>query len=417
MPTKPTDAPIDFEQSVVHNHNIRSLSAIRTIIISITIIMFIFGVTMVFSASTVEQLEQDQNMFQTAIQQLIYGVIGFGALIFLAGMPTFIYEKIAGIAVIICDGLILLTFFVGETVNGNKNWLKIIPGLPAIQPSEFAKLAFCIFVGIQMAYIHKNADKLSSEIVRKRIISTAVWILFGLLLIFLEKDLGTAMVIGVMLLGELFLAGIKLRWFILVAALAVFGASMGLTMSENRMSRMMATYMGCDDSDRAICYQQDHSLQAFATGGLFGKGPGASREKWMYLPEAHTDFIFAIIGEEWGFFGAITIIICFILLITMLVLVMLRTDDLSKKYITGGILSWLIAQTAFNIGATLGLLPVIGVPLPLISYGGTALISTLMAIGVALSFTNNKTVQKLSTPTARKMKTVYAACDNVIMRP
>jgi cell division protein FtsW len=385
---------------------LQTLTYLTYAIVTTTTFLFGLGLCMVFSASSIKEMEVGNNPLHLFGSQLIFGIGGYFLLIFMKRIPIKAIYKMSATFAIFVDVLILAVNFVGETVNGNKNWLPTPFGV-SIQPSEFAKLFFCMFLATQIHRYRKEGPNWNFRGRFGLILMTGLIILGGIALILYQKDLGTTMVLGIMLLGEMFVAGVKFRYLIPLLFVAIIGAYFGLTSSENRWGRFVATYTGCDESDADVCYQQDHSKQAFATGGITGKGAGASREKWSYLPEPQTDFIFAIIGEELGFFGAITVIICYIILIGALIATIIYVKDQRMKYITGGVVCWLAAQIFFNIGATIGALPVIGVPLPLISYGGTALISTLAALGIVLSFTSEHRRKAKFKKRGRGIKTAY----------
>jgi cell division protein FtsW len=168
---------------------------------------------------------------------------------------------------------------------------------------------------------------------------------------------------------------------------AALAATLALT-SANRMGRIHSWLAGCTDPNK--CFQTIHGQYALADGGWWGVGLGASREKWSWLPEAHNDFIFAIIGEELGLPGTLMIIALFGLLAYACYRLVLRSDDFFVRVATAGVMVWILAQAAINIGSVIGLLPVIGVPLPLVSSGGSALMATLFALGMLLSFARNE---------------------------
>jgi cell division protein FtsW len=209
-----------------------------------------------------------------------------------------------------------------------------------------------------------------------------------LLLVLAGGDLGTGLVLLAIIAGMLFVAGVPARMFLIAgASAAALAASMALT-SANRMGRIHTWLVGC--TDPTVCFQTIHGQYALADGGWWGVGLGASREKWSWLPAAHNDFIFAIIGEELGLPGTLVIIGLFGLLAFACYRLVLRSDDFFTRVATAGVMVWILAQAVINIGGVIGLLPVIGVPLPLVSSGGSALMATLFALGMLLSFARNE---------------------------
>jgi cell division protein FtsW len=210
--------------------------------------------------------------------------------------------------------------------------------------------------------------------------------------VLLGKDLGTATIMFAIVLGALFFAGARLR--LLFASLVVsvgFAVLFSMT-SENRQNRIQAWLDGCQSPRWAAlqCYQTLHGWWALADGGVFGVGLGNSRGKWNWIPEADNDFIFSIIGEELGLVGAVLVVLLFAVLAFAFIRIIRMQRDRFPMLVTAGVMVWIIAQAFVNIAVVLGLLPVLGVPLPLISKGGTALITTLAAIGVVLSFARRR---------------------------
>jgi len=209
-----------------------------------------------------------------------------------------------------------------------------------------------------------------------------------LLLVLGGGDLGTGLVLLAIIGGLLFAAGVPARMFLVAGAGSVaLAAAMALT-SANRMGRINSWLVGCTDPNK--CFQTIHGQYALADGGWWGVGLGASREKWSWLPEAQNDFIFAIIGEELGLPGTLVIIGLFGMLAFACYRLVLRSDDFFVRVATAGVMVWILGQAMINIGAVIGLLPVIGVPLPLVSSGGSALVTTLFGLGMLLSFARNE---------------------------
>lgn len=212
----------------------------------------------------------------------------------------------------------------------------------------------------------------------------AAFMLLGLIM--LGGDMGTAIILTAILFGLLWLAGAPTRLFVGVLAIAVTLGVILIKTSPNRMARLACIGATEPRSGAADCWQAVHGIYALASGGLFGSGLGASVEKWGQLPEAHTDFIFAVTGEELGLAGTLSVLALFAALGYAGIRVAGRTEDPFVRYAAGGVTTWITAQAVINIGAVLGLLPIAGVPLPLFSYGGSALLPTMFAIGLLIAF-------------------------------
>ncbi len=205
-------------------------------------------------------------------------------------------------------------------------------------------------------------------------------------LVLAGHDLGTALVLFAIVGAVLFAAGVPRRLFIMAGGLAVAGVLALVVTSSNRMGRITNWLSGSCTDPNGECGQSVHGLYALADGGWWGVGLGESKEKWAWLPEAHNDFIFAIIGEELGLPGTLVILALFALFATACVLLVMRSRDQFVRIATVGVMAWVLGQAMINIGAVIGLLPVIGVPLPLVSAGGSALVSTLAGVGMLVSF-------------------------------
>jgi cell division protein FtsW len=207
-----------------------------------------------------------------------------------------------------------------------------------------------------------------------------------LLLVLIGNDLGTALIMISIVAALLFVAGAPLRVFGLASGAALPVVALLVATSANRRNRIDMWLSGQCTDIYGSCLQTLHSQWALATGGWWGVGLGASRQKWSWLPEAHNDFIFAIIGEELGLAGTLSVLALFALLGFGLFRLVLTSNDMFVKVATGGVLVWVVGQAVVNVGAVIGVLPVIGVPLPLVSSGGSALITILIALGMVLGF-------------------------------
>jgi cell division protein FtsW len=271
---------------------------------------------------------------------------------------------------------------IGMSVNGNRNWISL-GGSFQIQPSEFGKLALVLW-GADLLARKQDKAMLSQW---KHMLVPLVPVAFMLLgLIMLGGDMGTAIILTAILFGLLWLAGAPTRLFVGVLSIAAAIGVILIKTSPNRMARLACIGATEPKTGVADCWQAVHGIYALASGGIFGSGLGASVEKWGQLPEAHTDFIFAVTGEELGLAGTLSVLALFAALGYAGIRVAGRTEDPFVRYAAGGVTTWIIAQAVINIGAVLGLLPIAGVPLPLFSYGGSALLPTMFAIGLLIAF-------------------------------
>jgi len=354
------------------------------LLLSATAILVVIGLVMVLSASSVTSYHDTNSSFTVFFNQLRYAVIGVFAAFLASRLSLTAWKRLSVPLLAAAIALQSLVFVpgLGVTVNGNRNWIHLAG--QQVQPSEFAKIALVLFGATVLAKKRRNLASFTHVAVP--LVVPAGGLLLGLVLY--GGDLGTSLVLLAILAGMLFVAGVPAKMF-LVAGVgsAALAATMALT-SVNRMGRIHSWLAGCTDPNK--CFQTIHGQYALADGGWWGVGLGASREKWMWLPEAHNDFIFAIIGEELGLPGTLVVIALFGLLAFACYRLVLRSSDFFVRVATGGVMVWILAQAVINIGSVIGLLPVIGVPLPLVSSGGSALMATLFALGMLLSFARNE---------------------------
>ncbi|WP_069811816.1 putative lipid II flippase FtsW [Streptomyces sp. TP-A0874] len=353
------------------------------LILGSSLLLAVLGLVMVFSASQIEALRSGLPSTYFARKQSFAAAIGAGLLLLAARMPvnrqrTLAYPLLVGSAVLMA---LVQVPGLGMTIKGNRNWLQL-GGPFQLQPSEFAKLALVLWAADLLA--RKHEKKLLNH--WKHLLVPLVPATFGLLgLIMLGGDLGTAVILAVILFGLLWLAGAPTRLFSTVLGGATLIGALLIWTSENRMSRL-ACLGATEPGENDQCWQAVHGIYALANGGWFGSGLGAGVEKWGELPEPHTDFIFAVTGEELGLAGTLSVLVLFTALGYAGIRVAGRTEDPFVRYAAGGVTTWISAQAVINIGAVLGLLPIAGVPLPLFSYGGSALLPTMFAVGLLIAY-------------------------------
>jgi cell division protein FtsW len=339
-------------------------------------ILSVFGVVMVLSASSVRAINESGNSFAIAIRQVVY----LGISIFLAWLAMNLKERLwvpqARLALIASIFFLLLPQVpgIGRSVGGNTNWIGF--GGFSLQPSEFAKFAMILWCALMMRNLQESVNPLPKLLPGMAIVMA---------LILVGKDLGTALVVGGIFLSVLFVAGISIKRILLLSAVLIIGAIILIASNQTRLNRFAAfSNPFSEENYKSAGWQQAHSIMGLASGGAFGTGLGSGKQKWGSLPEAHTDFIFSVIGEELGLLGTLAVLSLYALLILAIFRVAIRANKPFDKYVLVGIGSWIAIQVVMNIGSVISLMPVVGVTLPLISYGGSSLISTFLAIGYVL---------------------------------
>jgi len=349
------------------------------LIIWSTIFLCALGLTMVLSASTVTSLQESGDTYSIFIKQFFFLILGAFAAFWAFRVQGAIWPRIAKISLSISIVILLLPFvpFLGKNIKGNRNWIEIA-GF-TLQPSEFAKFGLILWSALQL----RNIESIAA-------VKNPIWSISpGLIaiegLILLEKDLGTALLVLAIFAGILFIAGAPIKHFVVVIVLGVMVGGALVLSSNYRMSRIAALFDPFDEKYYKFSgWQPAHSIMGLASGGLWGSGLGASKQKWGNLAEAHTDFIFSVIGEELGLLGTLVVLCLYAALIYAILRVSLKTKDAFSRYATAGVACWFIVQVAINIGSVTSIIPVIGVTLPLISYGGSSLLANLLAIGFVL---------------------------------
>ena len=343
-----------------------------------TLGLAIFGCIMVLSASSVTMISQGQSPFSQVSSQIMFLVLGVLAMAGITRIPVGVYHKKFVVYAMLATALVmqLAVVVVGVEVNGNRNWLKLGP--VQIQPSEFSKLAIIMW----LAWVYSRHGDISRSIWRTLFPS-----IYGVgalvLLIMLGGDMGTAMVYGFIFVGMMWLAGASRSSLLKIGGAFAALALVGVLSSANRVARIFGIWGSCTNAN---CDQANSGEVALTTGGFLGVGLGQSRQKYNYLAEAHNDYIFAIIGEELGLLGTLAVLLLYVGLVYCAVRIMLRTTDPLVRLATGGIMIWLTSQAIINMGMVSRILPVIGVPLPFVSYGGSSLLSSLFAAGLLLAF-------------------------------
>lgn len=357
-------------------------------VLGTTIFMVVFGLVMVLSSSSIESHRESENFFARFSRQGMFALIGVPVMLIAARLPITFWKRWGWRFLIGAMGLQLLVFVpgLGWGTGGNHNWIRIA-GF-SMQPSEFVKFALVIWLAVILT---SKANLLHDWRHVALPIAPVGGLAIGLVL--LGRDLGTATIMLSIVLGALFFGNVRLRILGAAAVGVTLVAGVFLMTSEgNRRDRLQAWMTGCTQQEdyADFCWQTVHGWWALASGGPFGVGLGNSTAKWSWLPAADNDFIFAIIGEELGMAGAILVLLLFVLLAIGFVRIARAARDPFVKIVTATVMVWVVGQAFVNIAVVLGLLPVLGVPLPLISAGGSALVTTMAAIGVVLSFARTR---------------------------
>ena len=348
-------------------------------LLSLIIFLTGFGLVMVLSASFVDALKDGENGFSIFIKQALSAIIGlFGLAVISTLRVTTVRNLIGPILAVgaVAQLLVLFTGF-GASGNGNRNWLNL--GGFTIQPSEFLKIAMILFTA---QLLFKREDEFDDpKRVWWRAIANGGFVMF---LVVLGSDVGTVIVMAVILIGMLIMAGMPRRLITVIAGLAIVFVPVIMMSSSSRRGRILAWLDPSAPDPNGYTWQSTHGIWAFASGGITGVGLGQSKLKWSWIPEAENDFIFAIIGEEMGLIGALVVIVLFIATAMVMIRIAAKCNNLYSRMVVLGVMLWITLQALINIAVVLTLLPVLGVPLPLISQGGSSIIAILAGLGIVL---------------------------------
>jgi len=348
------------------------------LIIWSTIFLCALGLTMVLSSSTVTSLQENGNSYSIFIRQFFFLIIGAIFAYWAFRVQGNVWPRLAKVSLSISIVILLLPFIpsLGKNINGNRNWIEI--GGFTLQPSEFAKFGLILWCAYQLRKIDVTSGKNPILMIFPGLVVIEILILS-------ERDMGTAFLVLIIFAGILFISGAPIKHFIGVITLAAIISAVLIFSNSYRLSRFSALFDPFDEKYYKFSgWQPAHSIMGLASGGLWGSGLGASKQKWANLAEAHTDFIFSVIGEELGLLGTLLVLALYAVLIYSILRVAIKTKDDFSRYVAAGIACWLIAQVAVNIGSVTSLIPVIGVTLPFISYGGSSLLANLIAVGYVL---------------------------------
>ncbi|QED47450.1 stage V sporulation protein E [Cytobacillus dafuensis] len=349
------------------------------ILIIVTLTLLAVGLTMVYSASAIWAEYKFNDSFFFAKRQMLFAVIGIVAMFFIMNIDYWAWRTWAKVIIIICFVLLLVVLIPGIGIerNGSRSWIGV--GAFSIQPSEFMKIAMIIF----LAKFLSERQKLITSFTKGLAPSLGlVFLAFGLIM--LQPDLGTGTVMVGTSIVMIFIAGARISHFIILGLIGLLGF-VGLILSAPYRIKRITSFLDPWEDPLGSGFQIIQSLFAIGPGGLFGLGLGQSRQKFFYLPEPQTDFIFAILSEELGFIGGSFVILLFSLLLWRGIRIALGAPDLFGSFLAVGIIAMIAIQVMINIGVVIGLMPVTGITLPFLSYGGSSLTLMLMAVGVLLN--------------------------------
>jgi cell division protein FtsW len=361
----------------------RPLTSYYMLLGSIGLLLTI-GLIMVLSSSSVWSYKVfDGNSYAVFVKQLTWVALAVPFVLVAVRIPHRVLRRFSWPALLVSLVLLGLTqTSMGVTVQGNRNWLALGP--IQIQPAELAKLAVILWC----AHIFAKKERLLGDWKHTLVpVVPVMTVVVGLVV--LGHDLGTALVLMAIVLGLLWVVGAPAKMFIGSLSVAGVAALTLAASSQERMSRL-TSFADPFKSFDGQGWQAAHGIFGLSSGGLFGKGIGASQQKWGTLPAAHTDFIFAVLGEELGLAGTLLVLALFLSLAYAGFRVARRTADPFARYMAAGITVWITGQMMINVGMVLALLPVIGLPLPLVSYGGSALLPSLVALGLLVSFARHE---------------------------
>ena len=349
-------------------------------LIGATTLLVGIGLLEVYSASTTNNLVTGKPELGTIAKQAASAAIGVPILIVTARLPVRVYRLMAYPLLIVTLILLVAVLAFGQvSTGGNQNWLVLGP--LTIQPSEFAKFALVLWGADLLDRKEKRLTSWDHLIVP---LLPMAGVIIGLVM--LGGDMGTSMVIAAIAFSLLFVVGAPARLFTVLTGGAAGLATLAVLIRPSRVRRFTEFLSSSTADPSGTGYQAAQGFSALSSGGWFGVGLGASREKWGQLPEAQTDFIFAIIGEELGLFGALSVLALFVVMGYSGLRIALSAQDGFVRLASAAVTGWLMAQTLINLGAVLGVLPIAGVPLPFVSYGGSSLLPSLAAVGMLLSF-------------------------------
>ncbi|QUH31418.1 FtsW/RodA/SpoVE family cell cycle protein [Vallitalea guaymasensis] len=355
-------------------------------LVAIVVILIVFGIIMIYSSSYYYSIDMYNDSTHYLKKQIVWGVLGIVVMMIVSRIDFHIFNRFALLIYIMSLGFLVLVLLVGKEIKGAKRWLIIGP--VNFQPSEFAKLMIIIVI----AYI---ASKMVSHLDKYRLMMFILFIIGIPTALVGATNMSTAIVVFAIGVAILFVAVPKVYKLMLITALpGAVGAVLGILLAGYRADRVKIWLEGPWTDPLGKGYQTIQSLYAIGTGGLFGTGLGQSMQKRGFIPEAHNDIIFSIVCEELGLFGALALIILFILLIWRCMVIASNCSDLNSLLIVVGVMAQIGLQVIINIAVVTNSIPATGMPLPFISYGGSSLLFLMVEIGMVLGIARRSKISK-----------------------
>ena len=353
----------------------------HNLLLAVVLVLHFVGVVMVLSASAVQALDEFGSTWGYFKRQVAWSALGLAALLITSRIDYRQWLRFR-VPLLMSSVLLLVAVLipgVGLSRNGSSRWISMGP--VSLQPSELAKLSLLVWVAHLLARAHRRG-RLADPHGALLPAMAVTGLVAGLVLV--EPDLGTTVVLASIVGVLLWVSGIPLRWMVGLGAAGFMGTLILGLAAGYRRARLLSFLDPWADPQNAG-YQIVQSLVGLGTGGLTGVGLGAGRSKWGFLPNAHTDFIYAIVGEELGFLGAVAVLALFVALAVLGIRAAARAPDRVGMLLAAGVTAWILVQAFINIGAVIGVLPITGVPLPFVSFGGTALVVTMAATGILVN--------------------------------
>jgi cell division protein FtsW len=363
---------------------LNSPAASYYLLLAATSILLLVGLAVVLSSSSVFSIRQEHgNPWTLFLIQVAALAVGLTALVIGSRRTVTWWKRVTPLILIGSVVLLVIVIFAGTASGGNKNWIPIAGA--TVQPSEIAKLGVALYLGMVLSTFRHELTTFKRIMVPGGIAAAVV-----LALILAGRDMGTAVVLSIIVAAAYWVAGAPMRFFAVASIPLVAGVFALIAQPGTRSSRV-AVWLDpslCDPQGN--CLQTIHGTWALASGGLWGLGPGMSREKWGYLPAADNDFIYAILGEEFGLIGTLLVLLAFAMIVMAVSRIVRRHRDPFAQIAAGAIGAWIVGQAVINIAVVLELLPVTGVPLPLVSSGGSSLVMSLTALGALMAFARSE---------------------------
>lgn len=342
--------------------------------------LLMFSVAFVYSASASFADVKFGSSEELVWNHAIRVIVGLTLMIVFAKIDYRVWQGTSATVLLVAIGFLLMVLVMGTEIKGASRWVRLGP--VNFQPSELAKFALVIHTATLLST--NNADL---QTWKKGLVPILIWVLPVVILIALQPNLSTASVIFLIVMVMMFLADVNIKYLAAVVVGGLVSASIYAVSAEYRLKRLMA-FFGQGTGDEPVRYQLDQALIAFGNGGITGVGPGQSRQRDWFLPESYGDFIFSIVGEEYGFIGVSLLVLAFIVIVWRGYAVAKKAPDAFGRLLAAGITTTLGVYAFVNAGVTCGVLPTTGLPMPFISYGGSSVFFSAIAVGILLNISS-----------------------------